>query len=91
MGLVLQDHKLSSVDYHIFFFSVVTAFAPAYFKYVVVRFIMQISSKFLATSPANLTFSFLQESKLYGSHFKEITADAPKATKITFSNSDDED
>lgn len=32
-----------------------------------------------------------KESKLYGSHFKEITADAPKATKITFSNSDDED
>lgn len=34
---------------------------------------------------------FMQESKLYGSHFKEITADAPKSTKITFSNSDDED
>ncbi|XP_074590791.1 DEAD-box ATP-dependent RNA helicase 5 [Curcuma longa] len=32
-----------------------------------------------------------KESKLYGSHFKEITADAPKSTKITFSNSDDED
>lgn len=32
-----------------------------------------------------------KESKLYGSHFKEITADAPKSTKITFDNSDDED
>ncbi|XP_020572078.1 DEAD-box ATP-dependent RNA helicase 5 [Phalaenopsis equestris] len=32
-----------------------------------------------------------KESKLYGAHFKEITADAPKASKITFSNSDDED
>lgn len=34
---------------------------------------------------------FTQESKLYGAHFKEIAADAPKATKITFANSDDED
>ena len=33
----------------------------------------------------------LQESKLYGAHFKEITADAPKSTKITFNDSDDED
>ncbi|XP_008778545.2 DEAD-box ATP-dependent RNA helicase 5 [Phoenix dactylifera] len=32
-----------------------------------------------------------KESKLYGSHYKEITADAPKSTKITFTNSDDED
>ncbi|CAL9204843.1 unnamed protein product [Musa hybrid cultivar] len=32
-----------------------------------------------------------KESKLYGSHFKEITVDAPKSTKITFTNSDDED
>ncbi|THU55355.1 hypothetical protein C4D60_Mb11t05690 [Musa balbisiana] len=32
-----------------------------------------------------------KESKLYGSHFKEITGDAPKSTKITFTNSDDED
>ncbi|KAF8082663.1 hypothetical protein N665_0813s0005 [Sinapis alba] len=32
-----------------------------------------------------------KESKLYGAHFKEIAADAPKATKITFANSDDED
>jgi ATP-dependent RNA helicase DBP3 len=32
-----------------------------------------------------------KESKLYGAHFKEIAADAPKATKITFDNSDDED
>ncbi|CAH8358451.1 unnamed protein product [Eruca vesicaria subsp. sativa] len=32
-----------------------------------------------------------KESKLYGPHFKEIAADAPKATKITFANSDDED
>ncbi|KAJ0989911.1 hypothetical protein J5N97_008267 [Dioscorea zingiberensis] len=32
-----------------------------------------------------------KESKLYGSHFKEIKADAPKSTKITFANSDDED
>ncbi|TQD98899.1 hypothetical protein C1H46_015542 [Malus baccata] len=30
------------------------------------------------------------ESKLYGAHFKEIPADAPKSQKITF-NSDDED
>eukprot|EP01018_Ginkgo_biloba_P005209 Gb_05961 [translate_table: standard] len=29
-----------------------------------------------------------KESKLYGAHFKEITADAPKATKITFADSD---
>lgn len=32
----------------------------------------------------------LQESKLYGAHFKEIAADAPKAKKITFDDSDDE-
>ncbi|XP_009114931.1 DEAD-box ATP-dependent RNA helicase 5 [Brassica rapa] len=32
-----------------------------------------------------------KESKLYGAHFKEIAADAPKATKITFADSDDED
>ncbi|XP_058103963.1 DEAD-box ATP-dependent RNA helicase 5 isoform X1 [Magnolia sinica] len=32
-----------------------------------------------------------KESKLYGAHFKEIAADAPKSTKITFNNSDDED
>ncbi|KAM3255572.1 hypothetical protein ACQJBY_048666 [Aegilops geniculata] len=31
-----------------------------------------------------------KESKIYGSHFKEITADAPKSTKITFSDSDEE-
>lgn len=33
----------------------------------------------------------LQESKLYGAHFKEIVADGPKSTKITFNDSDDED
>ena len=33
---------------------------------------------------------FLQESKIYGSHFKEITADAPKPTKITFGDSDED-
>lgn len=38
----------------------------------------------------NTRFSWMQESKLYGAHFKEISADAPKATKITF-GSDDED
>ncbi|XP_068659558.1 DEAD-box ATP-dependent RNA helicase 5 [Aristolochia californica] len=32
-----------------------------------------------------------KESKLYGAHFKEIAADAPKSTKITFNTSDDED
>ncbi|XWS49323.1 hypothetical protein CRYUN_Cryun13aG0153900 [Craigia yunnanensis] len=31
-----------------------------------------------------------KESKLYGAHFKEIAADAPKAKKITFDNSDDD-
>ncbi|KAK1606819.1 hypothetical protein QYE76_030492 [Lolium multiflorum] len=31
-----------------------------------------------------------KESKIYGTHFKEITADAPKATKITFGDSDEE-
>jgi ATP-dependent RNA helicase DBP3 len=31
-----------------------------------------------------------KESKLYGAHFKEITANAPKSTKITFADSDDE-
>ncbi|EOY25259.1 DEA(D/H)-box RNA helicase family protein isoform 1 [Theobroma cacao] len=31
-----------------------------------------------------------KESKLYGAHFKEIAANAPKAKKITFDNSDDE-
>ncbi|GMI63870.1 hypothetical protein HRI_000056300 [Hibiscus trionum] len=31
-----------------------------------------------------------KESKLYGAHFKEIAADAPKAKKITFDDSDDE-
>ncbi|KAL7166697.1 hypothetical protein ACSBR2_037376 [Camellia fascicularis] len=31
-----------------------------------------------------------KESKLYGAHFKEIAANAPKATKITFDSSDDE-
>lgn len=33
----------------------------------------------------------LQESKLYGAHFREIDANAPKATKIKFGDSDDED
>ncbi|KAH6803413.1 RNA helicase family protein [Perilla frutescens var. frutescens] len=32
-----------------------------------------------------------KESKLYGAHFREIDANAPKASKITFDNSDDED
>jgi ATP-dependent RNA helicase DBP3 len=32
-----------------------------------------------------------KESKLYGAHFKEISADAPKSKKITFDSSDDED
>ncbi|KAL2901171.1 DEAD-box ATP-dependent RNA helicase 5 [Bienertia sinuspersici] len=31
-----------------------------------------------------------KESKLYGAHFREIAADAPKSTKITFADSDDE-
>ncbi|KAF3792928.1 DEAD-box ATP-dependent RNA helicase 5 [Nymphaea thermarum] len=31
-----------------------------------------------------------KESKLYGAHFKEVAADAPKATKITFSESDED-
>ncbi|KAJ4805977.1 ATP-dependent RNA helicase DBP3 [Rhynchospora pubera] len=31
-----------------------------------------------------------KESKLYGAHFKEITADAPKSTKITFNDSDED-
>ncbi|XP_047321860.1 DEAD-box ATP-dependent RNA helicase 5 [Impatiens glandulifera] len=31
-----------------------------------------------------------KESKLYGAHFKEIGPNAPKATKITFGDSDDE-
>ncbi|CAH1442995.1 unnamed protein product [Lactuca virosa] len=30
-----------------------------------------------------------KESKLYGAHFKEISADAPKATKITFDSDED--
>lgn len=33
----------------------------------------------------------IQESKLYGAHFKEIPIDAPKSKKITFDNSDDDD
>ncbi|CAA0838814.1 DEAD-box ATP-dependent RNA helicase 5 [Striga hermonthica] len=32
-----------------------------------------------------------KESKLYGAHFREIDANAPKSTKIKFDNSDDED
>nr|GMC53045.1 DEAD-box ATP-dependent RNA helicase 5 [Ipomoea batatas] len=32
-----------------------------------------------------------KESKLYGAHFREITPNAAKATKIKFDNSDDED
>jgi hypothetical protein len=39
----------------------------------------------------SLTSSKLQESKLYGAHFKEIPIDAPKSKKITFDNSDDDD
>ncbi|XP_044466924.1 DEAD-box ATP-dependent RNA helicase 5 [Mangifera indica] len=31
-----------------------------------------------------------KESKLYGAHFREISADAPKAKKITFQDSDEE-
>lgn len=31
-----------------------------------------------------------KESKIYGSHFKELTADAPKSTKITFGDSDED-
>ncbi|KAJ7557900.1 hypothetical protein O6H91_04G014600 [Diphasiastrum complanatum] len=30
-----------------------------------------------------------KESKLYGAHFREVGADAPKSTKITFSDADD--
>jgi ATP-dependent RNA helicase DBP3 len=37
-----------------------------------------------------LPIILLQESKIYGSHFKEITADAPKSTKITFGDSDED-
>lgn len=33
---------------------------------------------------------FLQESKLYGAHFREIGENAPKATKIKFGDSDEE-
>lgn len=33
----------------------------------------------------------VQESKLYGAHFREIDPSAAKATKIKFDNSDDED
>ncbi|KAL0447718.1 UNVERIFIED_CONTAM: DEAD-box ATP-dependent RNA helicase 5 [Sesamum latifolium] len=40
---------------------------------------------------ALLVINFMQESKLYGAHFREINANAPKATKITFDNSDNED
>ncbi|XP_073133221.1 DEAD-box ATP-dependent RNA helicase 5-like isoform X1 [Henckelia pumila] len=32
-----------------------------------------------------------KESKLYGAHFKEIASNAPKATKIKFDDSEDED
>lgn len=32
----------------------------------------------------------MQESKLYGAHFREIDANAPKATKIKFDSDDDE-
>ncbi|CAK9153253.1 unnamed protein product [Ilex paraguariensis] len=32
-----------------------------------------------------------KESKLYGAHFREIAMDAPKATKVKFDSSDDED
>ncbi|KAK9985216.1 hypothetical protein SO802_034741 [Lithocarpus litseifolius] len=32
-----------------------------------------------------------KESQLYGAHFKEISLDAPKAKKITFDDSDDDD
>lgn len=43
--------------------------------------------------PANLlnfgTHVKKKESKLYGAHFKEISADAPKATKITFDSDED--
>jgi ATP-dependent RNA helicase DBP3 len=39
----------------------------------------------------SFTPSKLQESKLYGAHFKEIPIDAPKSKKITFDNSDDDD
>ncbi|GMH22581.1 hypothetical protein Nepgr_024424 [Nepenthes gracilis] len=31
-----------------------------------------------------------KESKLYGAHFREIAADAPKSSKITFDNSDED-
>ena len=34
--------------------------------------------------------SQLQESKLYGAHFREIAADAPKSKKITFDDSDED-
>ena len=32
----------------------------------------------------------VQESKLYGAHFRELSGDAPKAIKTTFADSDDE-
>lgn len=37
-----------------------------------------------------IPLTWMQESKLYGAHFREIAADAPKAKKITF-DSDNED
>ncbi|KAK9218410.1 hypothetical protein WN943_007047 [Citrus x changshan-huyou] len=46
---------------------------------------------FSALNEFTLCLIALQESKLYGAHFREISADAPKAKRITFNNSDDED
>ena len=45
----------------------------------------------ISSVDCSLTFFFyMQESKLYGAHFREIDANAPKATKIKFDSDDDE-
>ncbi|KAG8382083.1 hypothetical protein BUALT_Bualt05G0039600 [Buddleja alternifolia] len=48
-------------------------------------------NKALSGELINVLREAKQESKLYGAHFREIDVNAPKATKIKFDNSDDED
>lgn len=54
------------------------------------RITLKHAFRFVETFHDSHVNASLQESKLYGAHFKEITADAPKSKKITFDDSDEE-
>ncbi|KAL6639107.1 hypothetical protein ACP70R_022837 [Stipagrostis hirtigluma subsp. patula] len=51
---------------------------------------LRVMEELTTTHAELLDHKLRRESKVYGSHFKEITADAPKSTKITFGDSDED-